>query len=448
MKLITKYCLVLLLIYSTNLILPSDAETAALKVFYTDVNERKIYKVDPDGSNLTLVTNVPINSTPRDLAIDPFNNKLYWVNMRVSGGIINEIRRSNFDGSNEELLIGTGLSQPVSIDLDIGNGKMYWAEQSGGGSFKRANLDGSNVEVILNTGLNAPSGITVDSINEKIYMTDFISQKVMQANLDGSGKVDILTGQGSVFGIDVDTVNEKIYYTAGGVGVRSADLDGSNPTVVLSSGLINPLGIEVDPQGNKFYLADSSADAIIRADLDGSNSSQILSALNQPRGLAILDENSETTDEGTEIQLGGDRTINFTDITADGHTISTASNQSAINSLLADGAVFALDETSVRDITSTATINAGAGMTVTLSYDPNELLGFNETSFQLFHLTGGGAVIQGQTVSIDTVNNTITSFFASATLSDFGVGVNPEPTTLFLLGSGLLGLLRYRRKSI
>lgn len=441
MKFLLKHSF-LLLVASGFLIIPSKANAAAEKIFYTDVNERKIYKVDPDGSNLELVTTVVTNSTPRDLAIDAFNSKLYWVNFKTG---LNEIVRSNFDGTNVETLINTGLSQPVSIDLDIGSGKMYWAEQGGGGSFKRANLDGSNVETLISSGFTFPSGIDVDHINQKIYLTDFGTGKISKANLDGTGLTDIVTGQGSPFGVDVDLENNKVYWT-GFSFVRRANLDGSNVETVLTTGLTNPLGIGVDPGGDKFYLADSSQDAIIRADLDGANSSQILSALNQPRGLAILEENSPTIAEGTEIKIGGKNSINFADITVDGHTIQTASSQSAINSLLADSAVFALDETSVVDILSTATINPGGGMTLTLSYDPNELIGFAETSFKVFHLTGGGAVVQGQTISIDTVNDTITAYFPVSTLSDFGVGVNPEPTTFLLLASGLLGLFRLRRK--
>ena len=121
------------------------------KIYFTDWGGNKIYRVNPNGTNLqTLVTGY-VN--PYGIALDTENptGKMYWTNYD-SG----TIQRADRDGTNVETLV-TSLYQPEHIALDAINRKMYWTE-NGAGIIQRANLDGSNVELLL-TGLNDPTGI-------------------------------------------------------------------------------------------------------------------------------------------------------------------------------------------------------------------------------------------------------------------------------------------------
>ncbi len=158
---------------------------------------------------------------------------------------------------------------------------------------------------------------------------------------------------------------------------------------------------------------------------------------------------------GTDVlvDLVGDDTVQFGTVTANGDTTKTlVVDQGVIDSFLSDDAVGALISTSIFEIASTATFTAGNGMTLVLSYEQADFdaqigaLGYTEEQLQIFHLIGGVTLEQGTILSRDTVGNTLTASFASASLSPFGVGVNPEPATLFLLGSALFGLLPFRKK--
>ena len=60
-----------------------------------------------------------------------------------------------------------GISNPRSIALDLINSKMYWTD-FGTEKIQRANLDGSNVEDLVTTGLSDPNGIALDLINSKM----------------------------------------------------------------------------------------------------------------------------------------------------------------------------------------------------------------------------------------------------------------------------------------
>ena len=49
--------------------------------------------------------------------------------------------------------------------------KMYWTD-FGTDKIQRANLDGSNVEDLVTTGLSGPRGIALDLANGKMYWAD------------------------------------------------------------------------------------------------------------------------------------------------------------------------------------------------------------------------------------------------------------------------------------
>ena len=79
--------------------------------------------------------------------------KIYWTNWPL-----HEIQRSNFDGSNVEVVV-VPSSRIFDIELDNLNGKMYWTNLTEG-KIQRLNLDGSNVEDII-TDLSNPGFIAL-----------------------------------------------------------------------------------------------------------------------------------------------------------------------------------------------------------------------------------------------------------------------------------------------
>jgi sugar lactone lactonase YvrE len=90
-----------------------------------------------------------------------------------------------------------------------------------------------------------------------MYWTDFGTDKIQRANLDGTGVVDLVTaGLITPSGIALDVSGGKMYWTDGGIfspgdedgRIQRANLDG---TVVedLVTGLVNPFGIALDKTG-------------------------------------------------------------------------------------------------------------------------------------------------------------------------------------------------------
>ncbi len=241
-------------------------DLAAGKMYWTDSGTDKIQRANLDGSNIEdLVTWAQGLANPHGIALDVAAGKMYWTDFGT-----HKIHRANLDGSTlEDLVVPLhGLQYPDAIALDLAAGKMYWANWVTG-TIERADMggSGSNMEILITrsereaaqTGAThrdvKPSGLALDLAAGKMYWTDFSTDKIHRANLDGSDIEDLVT-EGSAWPEDIalDLVAGKMYWTtSNGSKIQRANLDGSNieDLATWAQGLANPhgiaLGIEPDP---------------------------------------------------------------------------------------------------------------------------------------------------------------------------------------------------------
>ena len=252
------------------------------KMYWTDATRDRIRRANLDGSGVEDLLDTRTfggqslegpATAPRAVALDLTSNppKMYWVDAGTNNVNDGKIWRANLDGSSPEALVTTGLISPQSIALDTTAGKMYWTDSGTGApnplendKIQRANLDGSNVETLLTyeNFLRVPRGIALDVAGGKMYWTDINRDRIRRANLDGSGAEDILNtrtfGGQSLPGpattprdiaLDLTSDPPKMYWIdAGRMNISNgriwrANLDGSGPEAVVTSGLVNPQGI-------------------------------------------------------------------------------------------------------------------------------------------------------------------------------------------------------------
>ena len=104
----------------------------------------------------------------------------------------------------------------------------------------------------------------------RLYFTDVSTSVIARSNLDGSGKVNLISGGIDADDIDIDSVAGKMYWPDGDTSIRRANLDGSNIETVLD-GLPSPYGLALDVAGGKVYWTNQTGSPKIqRANLDGS----------------------------------------------------------------------------------------------------------------------------------------------------------------------------------
>ena len=133
-----------------------------------------------------------------------------------------------------------------------------------------------------------------------MYWTDHGTNKLQQANLDGTNVQDLLTGSGRPVGIALDLAGGKVYWTdrdrlhhtdpAGRNSIHRANPDGTNVETLVRGGNSVKECIALDVSGGKMYWTEYShfdAGKVQRANLDGSNVEDLVTNIPGAIGLAL-----------------------------------------------------------------------------------------------------------------------------------------------------------------
>jgi len=125
------------------------------KVYYVDESE-EVYSMDANGANNTLLYDFSDGvSTPKQIDIDPLNNRL-WVTNNGSG----DIMMGSMDGVATLTSIYSGESGPFGIDYEPISGMLYWGTTAG--DLRKAAADGSGTAESIATGINGLRGVKAE----------------------------------------------------------------------------------------------------------------------------------------------------------------------------------------------------------------------------------------------------------------------------------------------
>ncbi|HZW10001.1 MAG TPA: GC-type dockerin domain-anchored protein [Phycisphaerales bacterium] len=275
-----------------------DVDPIAGKIYWTDVDNFVIRRSDLDGGNIEDVVNSGL-IFPAAIDVVPSLDKMYWLDQDASVG------NANLDGSGSGVLIDSVTHRGVAVDVDAG--KIYWSTSIDRfrGQIRRANLDGTQQEIVVSTGLPEfkPSAIAIDPAGGKIYWTDYVVDVVQRANLADGSDIEFLWAAGANHnprGIALDLSEGKIYwgqdidFDGTGGRIMRMDLNGSNPEIFLDGvGLVN-------------YLAIVESGACV-ADWNGDG------AVDTRDVLAFL---NAWTAGGQDADVNGDGVVDTRDVTA------------------------------------------------------------------------------------------------------------------------------------
>lgn len=260
-------------------------------MYWTDKDTAKIQRKELDcGDVEDLFTAADGLVEPRGLAIDIGAGKMYWADTGTFGAGTGEIHCSNLDGS-DRVQLASGLPAPADMALDADLGKIYFSEINSG-KIRCINTDGGPIEDII-TGLDLPYYIELDSTNGRIYWSDVQNTVIHRANLDGTGVEVFITGLNHVRDIVLDLPVGKIYWgDRGSSKIQRANLDGTGGIEDLfdwTDGLDRPHGLLLQPAEGKIYWTDTRTYAVHRGNMDGSGPVEnVATGLDAPYALAIV----------------------------------------------------------------------------------------------------------------------------------------------------------------
>lgn len=191
------------------------------KIYWTDGTELKRANLDGTSAE-TVLTGL---SNPNAPSFDAANNHFY-----ISDFNANTIQRVNLDGTGATTILSNpAVANPSGTALDLTNNKIYWIHYNSS-VIKRANLDGSSVETLVSSGISQGVTVAVDVANNKMYFTD--RAKVQSANLDGTGVSTVDTSFAQ--GLDLDLASGKVYWGVGTGEIKRANLDGTGVETLFS----------------------------------------------------------------------------------------------------------------------------------------------------------------------------------------------------------------------
>ncbi|XP_072448783.1 low-density lipoprotein receptor-related protein 4 isoform X1 [Chiloscyllium punctatum] len=194
--------------------------------------------------------------------------------------------------------VNGSMKNTIAIGVDPKEGKVYWSDSTLN-KISRADLNGSQQEDIVTTGLMTTDGLAVDITGRKIYWTDTGTNRIEVANLDGTmRKVLIWQNLDSPRAIALHHEKGFMYWTDWGehAKLERAAMDGSDRMVLINSNLGWPNGLVIDKEGSRLLWADAHTERIEAADLNGVNRRTLVTPVQHPYGLTLLDSHIYWTD--------------------------------------------------------------------------------------------------------------------------------------------------------
>jgi DNA-binding beta-propeller fold protein YncE len=174
---------------------------------------------------------------------------------------LDAVYRTNLS-TKETVALVSGLSDPVGVAVDRKNGWLYWAD---GSEVRRAPLTGGASETVA-SGLGTLREVAVDATLERVCWST--TSAVQCKNFAGETVLDHTTS-GSPVGVALDSGNNHIWWAEVDHGtIQRANLDGSEATEVFS-GLTSPSGIDLDRENGRVFWTEQST-RIAMGPMDGS----------------------------------------------------------------------------------------------------------------------------------------------------------------------------------
>jgi DNA-binding beta-propeller fold protein YncE len=199
-------------------------EKETRKLYWCDREGMRVMRANLDGSSIeTLVDTSQGDPRPGPdarkwcvgIAVDAAGGKFYWTQKGSDDAGEGRIFRGNIElphgqtpANRQDIeLLYDHLPEPIDLELDIANRRMYWTDRGDpprGNTVNRAPMDPTpgqrkDPEIVF-SHLMEGIGLALDLKGGRMFVTDFAGS-VYSAGLDGSNKKLLLFAEGNLTGI-------------------------------------------------------------------------------------------------------------------------------------------------------------------------------------------------------------------------------------------------------
>jgi DNA-binding beta-propeller fold protein YncE len=225
---------------------------------------------------------------PNGIAIDAAGGHVFW--SENAGG---RIMRMGLDGSDPTLLTTVSAGQQLAINPSLG--KLYWGSWQAG--WYSSDLDGNNLrEIYPLWQLYQSSGaatVAVDTVTGHVYLGSATEGgALLRVQHDGSNPQYLTTLGSGVYGTVFDSTSNRLYFTNFDQGTLSFLNPVTLAVTTLATGLGQPLGIAITPDGSRLYWTERTGGLIRTATVSGDTLGTIatlVSGEDSPFGIAVIE---------------------------------------------------------------------------------------------------------------------------------------------------------------
>jgi len=234
------------------------------RIFVTDYNNGRLYKVELDGSVETIVTGF---SAIAGGGFDRDGN-FYFAGINVG-----KMYRLNDDYSYEE--VGSGFNQPVAFLQSTTDDNIAYISAYGSNSLHRLDLSTKESTLLAsNQGINGPDGLLFDEDNN-ILIANFNNHRINRVEEDGTVSLFANVPSGGFMGymakygdkIFVCSVTSKRIFRIDGNGdivhIAGNGASGSADGNALNASFRRPNGIAINATGDSLLIADEKTIRVI-----------------------------------------------------------------------------------------------------------------------------------------------------------------------------------------
>ncbi|KAG9349405.1 hypothetical protein JZ751_027848 [Albula glossodonta] len=176
-------------------------------VYWTDMGLNRISRAKRDQ---TWKEDIITNGIGRveGIAVDWMAGNLYWTDHGF-----NLIEVARLDGLYRSVVISQGLDQPRAVAVHPSRGYLFWTEWGLTPCIGRALLDGSDQVLLVNSGIAWPNGISIDYEENKLYWCDARTDKIERINLESGESREIVLSASNVDVFSVAVFGAYIYWS-------------------------------------------------------------------------------------------------------------------------------------------------------------------------------------------------------------------------------------------
>lgn len=220
---------------------------------------------------------------------------------------------SGSSGSSASAALGLGSSArdvvlPVddvrhaqAVAWDAVEDVIFWSDYKSA-SISRARRDGSQQRVVVGTDLEDPMGLAVDWVRRRLYLSDHKSKRIETTDLEGGSRVVLLW--------DLSGPRHIALYPAGGLMfwsswggpkqlIEVASMDGRRRKPFIADRLISPGALAIDQESKRLYWTDPGLGVIESVSVDGTDRRLVKDGLAHPLGLDVYGNRVYWTDSKT-----------------------------------------------------------------------------------------------------------------------------------------------------